>query len=53
MNCAVTGAFSYTGKYIAGRLLEAGHTVRTLSRRKKPDDPHLQPVLPFPFDFEN
>jgi NADH dehydrogenase len=27
----VTGAFGYSGKYIAQRLLEAGHTVRTLT----------------------
>ncbi len=27
----VTGAFGYSGKYIAQRLLDAGHTVRTLT----------------------
>ena len=27
----VTGAFSYTGKYIARRLLAEGHSVRTLT----------------------
>lgn len=31
----VTGAFGYSGKYIAARLLEAGHRVRTLT-----DSPH-------------
>lgn len=30
----VTGAFSYTGKYIAQRLLDLGQTVRTLTRRR-------------------
>src|SRR5215813_12853056 len=27
----VTGAFGYSGKYIAARLLKAGHRVRTLT----------------------
>lgn len=30
----VTGAFGYTGKYIAQRLLNLGHTVKTLTRRR-------------------
>jgi uncharacterized protein YbjT (DUF2867 family) len=32
----VTGAFSYTGRYIAERLLADGERVRTLSRRPAP-----------------
>jgi uncharacterized protein YbjT (DUF2867 family) len=32
----VTGAFSYTGRYIAERLLADGERVRTLSRRRAP-----------------
>jgi NADH dehydrogenase len=28
---AVTGAFGYSGRYIAHRLLDAGHTVITLT----------------------
>jgi len=32
----VTGAFSYTGRYIADRLLADGERVRTLSRRRPP-----------------
>ena len=35
----VTGAFSYTGSYIARRLLEAGEQVKTLSRREEPGHP--------------
>jgi len=27
----VTGAFGYSGKYLAARLLQAGHRVRTLT----------------------
>jgi NADH dehydrogenase len=34
----VTGAFSYSGAQIAGRLLDAGHSVRTLTYH--PDRPH-------------
>src|SRR5438270_12798876 len=30
---AVTGAASFTGKYIAGRLLKRGRRVRSLARR--------------------
>lgn len=33
----VTGAFSYTGSYIAERLLREGRTVRTLTRRPRPE----------------
>ena len=32
MHIAVTGAFGYSGRYIAQRLLEAGHSVITLTR---------------------
>jgi hypothetical protein len=31
MRIAVTGAFGYLGRYIAGRLLAAGHEVMTLT----------------------
>ncbi len=34
---AVTGAFGFTGRYIARRLLEAGRTVLTLTGRRGPD----------------
>jgi uncharacterized protein YbjT (DUF2867 family) len=48
----VTGAFSYSGSYIARRLLDAGRRVRTLSFH--PGRPHhLQPrveALPYRFD---
>ena len=45
----VTGAFSYTGKYIAQRLLALGHPVKTLSRRRpQVADPRLAVA---PIDF--
>ncbi|MBV9536926.1 MAG: NAD(P)H-binding protein [Solirubrobacterales bacterium] len=49
----VTGAFSYSGSYIAQRLLHAGRGVRTLSFH--PDRPHpLQAsVQAFPYRFDD
>ena len=49
----VTGAFSYTGKYIARRLLAEGHTLRTLTGRPRPDDPLASEIEGFPLDFSN
>ena len=47
----VTGAFSYTGKYVARRLLAEGHTVRTLTGHPRPEDPLSRDVETFPLDF--
>jgi NADH dehydrogenase len=49
----VTGAFSYTGARIAGRLLDSGRSVRTLTFH--PDRPHqLQGrVHALPYRFDN
>ena len=49
---AVTGAFGYSGRYIAERLLARGEAVITLTN--SPDRPHpLGPdVRAFPFDFD-
>jgi NADH dehydrogenase len=49
---AVTGAFGYSGKYIAERLLAEGKTAITLTnsfRRKNPFGDRL-PAVPFHFD---
>ncbi len=35
----VTGAFSYTGRYVARRLLDQGVRVRTLTRSPDAEDP--------------
>ena len=48
---AVTGAFSYTGKYVARRLLAEGHAVRTLTSHPRPHDPMAREVETFPLDF--
>jgi uncharacterized protein YbjT (DUF2867 family) len=45
----VTGAFSFTGRYIAARLLELGREVRTLTRRPQAEDPfggRVKAILP-------
>lgn len=49
----VTGAFSYTGKYIARRLLAEGHTLRTLTGRPRSDEPLASEIETFPLDFAN
>lgn len=52
MKIAVTGAFGYSGRYIAKRLLDAGHDVITLTNsctRENPFGPRVQAV---PFHFE-
>ena len=46
----VTGAFSYTGRFIADVLLERGRSVRTLSRAAAPAGSH---VTRFPLQFED
>jgi NADH dehydrogenase len=47
----VTGAFGYSGKYIAGRLLQAGHRVRTLTNSVDRPNPFGGQVEAHPFHF--
>ncbi len=47
----VTGAFGYSGKYIARRLLAAGHEVRTLTNSLQKPNPFGEQIRPFPFHF--
>lgn len=49
----VTGAFGYTGKYIARRLLQNGHTVLTLTNTVPMDDPFDGEVDSRPLDFSS
>lgn len=51
MRVAVTGAFGYSGRYIAGHLLEAGHDVITLTNSLKRPNPFGDGVKAFPFNF--
>jgi NADH dehydrogenase len=52
MKIAVTGAFGYSGCYIARRLLEAGHEVITLTNSLKRQNPFGDKVQAFPFNFD-
>jgi NADH dehydrogenase len=51
--CAVTGAFGYTGKYIARRLLDAGYRIRTLTNSPYRQNPFGSRVEAHPFNFDN
>lgn len=48
----VTGAFGYSGKYIARRLLHAGRTVRTLTNSPDRENPFGGRVQAFPYRFD-
>ncbi len=53
MKIAVTGAFSYSGKYITRHLLERGEDVLTLTNHPDRPDPFNGKVKAFPLDFGN
>src|SRR5690242_4762754 len=53
MKIAVTGAFSYSGKYITRRLLERGEDVITLTNHPNRPDPFEGKVQAFPLNFKN
>ncbi len=52
MKIAVTGAFSYSGKYITRRLLAQGHEVITLTGHPDRPDPFGGKVKAYPLDFD-
>jgi len=49
---AVTGAFGYSGKYIARRLLKKGHKVITLTNSLHRPNPFGEHLQAFPFHFD-
>lgn len=49
----VTGAFGFSGQYIAKRLLEAGYEVRTLTNSFNRENPFEGKVKAYPFNFDN
>ena len=49
---AVTGAFGYSGRYIAERLLAAGQEVITLTNSPRRRNPFGERVRAFPFHFD-
>jgi len=48
----VTGAFGYSGKYIARRLLDAGHEVHTLTNSVHRANPFGERVAAHPYHFD-
>ena len=52
MKVAVTGAFSYSGKYITKRLLERGEEVITLTGHPNRPDPFGGKVRAYPLNFD-
>ena len=52
MKIAVTGSFSYSGKYITKRLLERGEDVITLTGHPDRPDPFNRQVKVYPLDFD-
>ena len=52
-SAVVTGAFSYTGRYIARRLLDQGVVVKTLTNRPASHDPFGGLVEAAPLDFSD
>jgi uncharacterized protein YbjT (DUF2867 family) len=51
MRVAVTGAYGYSGRYIARRLLKAGHEVITLTNSPHRTNPFGERVEAFRYDF--
>jgi NADH dehydrogenase len=49
----VTGAFSYSGRFIAALLLERGRSVRTLTNHPKPGDPLAPRIATYPLNFQD
>lgn len=49
----VTGAFGYSGKYIASALLDAGHEVITLTNSPRRANPFGGAIRAYPFHFDN
>lgn len=49
----VTGAFGYSGKYIAKQLLDEGYQVRTLTDSVNRINPFGNRIKAYPFNFDN
>jgi uncharacterized protein YbjT (DUF2867 family) len=49
----VTGAFGFSGKYIAQRLLDAGYEVRTLTNSIKRENPFHDRIKAYPYHFDD
>jgi NADH dehydrogenase len=53
VRAAITGAFSYTGRHVAERLLSAGHSVVTLTNHPRGNTIAGHPVEVHPLDFSD
>jgi NADH dehydrogenase len=53
MRVAVTGAYGYSGQYMARRLLDQGHEVLTLTNSTRRSNPFGDKVKAQPFNFSN
>ena len=53
MRVAVTGAYGYSGQYMARRLLEQGHEVLSLTNSTQRSNPFGRKVKAQPFNFSN
>jgi NADH dehydrogenase len=49
----VTGAFSYSGRFVAQQLLERGRGVRTLTNHPRLNDPLATRIPSYPLDFSD
>jgi NADH dehydrogenase len=49
----ITGAFGYSGKYIAQRLLASGARVRTITNSTQRHNPFGNKIEVYPFNFED
>jgi len=49
----VTGAFGYSGKYIARRLIDKGYNVRTLTNSFHRENPFGDKIEVYPYNFDN
>lgn len=50
---AVTGAFGYSGKYIALKLLDKGFSVRTLTNSINRENPFGNRISVYPYNFDH
>ncbi|HEY1502308.1 MAG TPA: NAD(P)H-binding protein [Acidobacteriaceae bacterium] len=49
----ITGALSYTGKYVTRLLLSHGHQIRTLTNHPERENPFGERVQVFPYSFHD
>lgn len=49
----VTGAYGFSGKYIAQRLLDKGHKVKTLTNSPDRENPFGDRIEAYPYDFDD